>query len=220
MKILCATTSKPKIEFFKNLISDLDVEVVSPKDLNISLSVVEDGKTAQENALIKAMAYHKATGLATIAMDSALYLSEYNESDSIQPGLRVRRPYNTAVELSDDEMIEYYSKLAHSHGGRLSAYYIDGFAIVDETGTKFTFRDYNYPKNIFYLVDKPHFRREVGNPLDTISVNRINGKYYYDQTEEDIKKNKELSTRKQIHEEGMQRLKEFIQRSLYGEKND
>ena len=53
MRILVATTNLGKIKEFQDIFPS-KIEILSLKDLNIDIDVVEDGKTFRENALIKA----------------------------------------------------------------------------------------------------------------------------------------------------------------------
>lgn len=97
--LLCAISSVPKINFFKELRKNTCFTILSPFDLEVE----ENGVTAEANALIKAKAYHQQTGIPTIALDSALYFLGFCESDAIQPGTHVRCP--SGASLSDAMMI-------------------------------------------------------------------------------------------------------------------
>lgn len=119
-----------KIYNMKRRLKGLPIEIVTPKDLNIKVDVVEDGNTAVENALKKAQAYYEETKIPTISGDSGLYIK--NIPLEKQPGLFVRRV--NGKELSDDEMIEYYASLLNTIGGKSISYYITGLALVDENG--------------------------------------------------------------------------------------
>ena len=48
----------------------------------------------------------------------------------VQPGLNIRTPMNRD-RLSDEEMIDYYSKLITGLGGKVTAYYLDGIAVYN-----------------------------------------------------------------------------------------
>ena len=75
MKLLYATNNNSKIYNMKRRIKELPIELISPKDLDLKLEVVEDGTTPTENAIKKAQSYYDATGIPTIAADSGLYIS-------------------------------------------------------------------------------------------------------------------------------------------------
>ena len=76
MRILFATKNPAKIRRYVKELEQRNIEVLTIKDLDISLHVEENGKDALENAYIKAKAYYDATGLTTIAVDDNLYLEE------------------------------------------------------------------------------------------------------------------------------------------------
>ena len=55
-KIIFATGNKDKLREIKEILSDCDVEIQSMKEAGINVDIVEDGKTFEDNALIKARA--------------------------------------------------------------------------------------------------------------------------------------------------------------------
>lgn len=114
-------------------------------------------------------------------MDDNLYIEGIPEDK--QPGMYVRRVNNK--RLSDDEMIEYYSNLAHVYGenGKLTCRWVYGIAVInnDKEST------YTWTKEDFYIVDKPSNKINPGYPLNTISINKRLNKYFTDITEEDKK---------------------------------
>ncbi len=72
-RILIGSTNPSKIEWLKGYLSEIpDTECVTLKQLGITVTVDEEGKTPEENARIKALVYHRATGLAVIGHDSGL----------------------------------------------------------------------------------------------------------------------------------------------------
>jgi XTP/dITP diphosphohydrolase len=70
--LLIATNNKGKIEELKILLSDLNVDLITPADIDLDLDVVEDGATYAENATKKALAFSQASGLISLADDSGL----------------------------------------------------------------------------------------------------------------------------------------------------
>ena len=72
-KIIFATGNEGKMREIRDIMADLDVELLSMKEAGIKLDIVEDGKTFEENALIKAGAVAKeAPGVIVMADDSGL----------------------------------------------------------------------------------------------------------------------------------------------------
>lgn len=70
--LLAATGNPGKIKEIKAILGALDIKIISPLDISLQINVAETGQSYAENALIKAKAYHRATGLPVIADDSGL----------------------------------------------------------------------------------------------------------------------------------------------------
>ncbi len=181
-KVLFATTNPAKVKKYKEALEEKGIELITIKDIDIKLNIEESGKNAIENAYIKSKAYYEATGLTTIGMDNCLYIEELPEEK--QPGTHVRRV--NGKELTDEEMIVYYTNLVKENGGKLTAKWVYGMVICNETGRK----EYSWGKDHFYFIDKPYKKRNEGYPLDSISIVPEFNKYLVELTEEDKKQYK------------------------------
>ena len=135
MKVLIGTTNPSKVKRFADLLKDCNIEFLTLKDLNITDEPDETGQTPEENAILKAKFYGRYFDIV-ICNDSGLYFEELSMHDSRQPGLNIRTPMNSH-RLTDEEMIDYYSSLISSLGGKVRAYYLDGIAVYKETETYF-----------------------------------------------------------------------------------
>lgn len=84
----------------------------------------------------------------------------------------------------------YYSKLIAGLGGKVTAYYLDGTAVYNH-GVISSFMDnMAAQKNgLFYMIDKASSKRFEGWPLDSLSINKENGKYFVDGSIEESKEN-------------------------------
>jgi XTP/dITP diphosphohydrolase len=71
-KLLIATGNPGKVKELQVLLEELNVQLLTPKDIGLDLDVVEDGLTYQENAGKKALAYSLASGMVSLADDSGL----------------------------------------------------------------------------------------------------------------------------------------------------
>ena len=71
-QIIFATGNKDKMREIREIMADVDVEVLSMKEAGIVVDVVEDGKTFEENTLIKAKAIAEHTDAIVLADDSGL----------------------------------------------------------------------------------------------------------------------------------------------------
>ena len=178
-KVLFATGNESKAKRFKDGLLRNGIELITIKDIDEDIEVSEDGKDAIENALIKARAYAKVLDIPVFAMDDSLYID--NIPDDKQPGLYVRRV--NGKRLSDEEMLTYYSNLAHEYGedGKLTCRWVYGIAVINN-GVEST---YTWNKDDFYIVDKLSDKIDPGYPLNTISINKKLNKYFTDMTKED-----------------------------------
>jgi XTP/dITP diphosphohydrolase len=70
--LLVATTNKKKLAELQTLLSDLPLRLLGLGDFPQIHEVNETGKNFRENAVLKAEAYAKQTGLVTLAEDSGL----------------------------------------------------------------------------------------------------------------------------------------------------
>ena len=147
MKVLFATTNPAKVNKYKEALEQKGIELITLKDLDVKLTIVESGKNAIENAYIKAKTYYDATKIPTIGMDNNLFIEDLPKEK--QPGTYVRRV--NGKELNDEEMIEHYTKLVKENGGNLKAKWVYGMVIYkDDIAYKYT-----WSKENFYFVDTP-----------------------------------------------------------------
>ena len=72
MRFVLATHNPGKLREMGEILKDFGIEVVSPRDLGITVDVEETGTTFAENAMLKAKAICKAANLPAIADDSGL----------------------------------------------------------------------------------------------------------------------------------------------------
>lgn len=181
MKVLFATTNPAKVKKYAKELEKRDIELLAINDLGINIHVEETGKNAIENAYIKAKTYYDATNITTIGMDNNLFIEELPEEKQI--GTHVRRI--NGKELTDDEMIVYYTNLVKEYGGKLTAKWVYGMVIYNGKEAK----EYSWSKSNFYFVDRPSKKRNPGYPLDSIAIVPEYNKYLVELTEEEKKEN-------------------------------
>lgn len=99
-KLLIATNNPAKIAEYKIILKNLPLEIITLGDLNIKVSVEEDGKNFEENAIKKAKFYSELTGLPTLAEDGGIEIDHLNG----EPGVKSRRW--PGYEASDEELID------------------------------------------------------------------------------------------------------------------
>lgn len=181
MEVLFATTNPAKIKKYASKLQDKGIKVLTLKDIDLKLEVEETGKDAIENAYLKAKAYFESTGITSIGMDNNLFIEELPEEK--QPGTHVRRV--GGKELTDEEMIQYYTGLVKENGGKLTAKWVYGMVIYNGNEPK----QYTWAKDHFYFVDKPCEKRTPGYPLDSISIMPEYNKYFVELTPEEKNQN-------------------------------
>ena len=71
-KLIFATGNENKMKEIRMILGDLDYEILSMKEAGIDADIVEDGKSFEENAIIKATAISKLSGCLVLADDSGL----------------------------------------------------------------------------------------------------------------------------------------------------
>jgi XTP/dITP diphosphohydrolase len=75
-KLLVATNNPGKLEEYRSLLRDLPLEITSLRDEKIDLEPEEIGSTFEENAILKARAFARHSGLMTLADDSGLEIDQ------------------------------------------------------------------------------------------------------------------------------------------------
>lgn len=100
MKLLIASHNPAKVSEYKRYLSNLELELLSLLDLDITEEVLEDGPTFEENAIKKAKFYHQLTDLSVIADDGGLMIDALNGA----PGVKSRRWLG--YKMTDEEMIQ------------------------------------------------------------------------------------------------------------------
>ena len=86
-QLLLASTNPGKVHELRELLGDLEVEVITPQQAGLSLDIEENGATYAQNAAIKAQSYARLARLLTLGDDSGL------EVDALGglPGIRSAR---------------------------------------------------------------------------------------------------------------------------------
>lgn len=103
MKLILASNNKKKLRELREILSDMDVELLSQREAGCDFEVEETGTTFAENAYLKAKAVADATGLAAVADDSGLMVEALNG----EPGVYSARYAPGGHEASDKEKYEY-----------------------------------------------------------------------------------------------------------------
>lgn len=106
-KIIFATGNKNKMREIREILSDLGMEILSMKEAGIDKEINEDGKTFEENALIKARAVAEYTDAVVLADDSGLEIDYLNK----EPGIYSARYLgeDTSYEIKNQALLDRLS---------------------------------------------------------------------------------------------------------------
>ncbi len=103
-KIIFATGNEGKMKEIREILGDLDAEILSLKDAGIEADVDENGETFEENAIIKAKAISELSGCLVLADDSGLEIDYLNK----EPGVYSARYMgeDTSYTIKNNNLIE------------------------------------------------------------------------------------------------------------------
>ena len=82
IRLIFATGNQGKVNEFRQMLGE-DYEILSMKDLDVDVEIIEDGKTFEENAVIKAKAVMEVTGEMVLADDSGFEVDCLNKEPGI-----------------------------------------------------------------------------------------------------------------------------------------
>ncbi len=97
-KLLIGTKNQGKVREIQALLTDLDIELISLKDIELTIDVDEVGKTYAENAALKARAYAQASGLVTLADDSGLEVDALDGAPGLYSARYAAKPQATDAD--------------------------------------------------------------------------------------------------------------------------
>lgn len=170
MEVLIATQNEAKIKKYSTMLNALGIKYKTLRDFDYDIDVEETGNSSKENAIIKANAYYKAFKMPLIVDDSALILDKL--SPEKQPGVFVRRA-NDGRRMSDEEMIQIYSKEIEEVGGETTGGFVIATSIVDENGKIHT----NELKHDRLFVSNPCQERNPGYPMNSLIYDKETNTY-------------------------------------------
>lgn len=134
-KIIFATSNQGKMDEIKMIMSDMNIPIQSLKEAGIQADIVEDGKTFEENAIIKARTIMELTHQLVLADDSGL------EVDYIggEPGIYSARYMGeeTSYAVKNQNIID---RLKDAKGDERSARFVCAIAAVLLNGETYTTR--------------------------------------------------------------------------------
>ncbi len=134
-RIIFATGNQGKMKEIREIMQDLDVEVVSLKDINLEVDIVEDGTTFEENAIIKAKTIMELTGEMVMADDSGLEVDYLGKAPGVYSARYMGE--DTPYTIKNNHIIK---ELEGVEGTDRSARFVSVIACVFPDGTTITTR--------------------------------------------------------------------------------
>lgn len=128
--IWIATSNAHKVEEFQKMLPNVNVKCL--KDLDHTIDIIEDGKTFEENALIKARALYAELKQPVISDDSGLEVDAMHKS----PGVMSARfmGEDTSYDIKNQAIIDSVK------GKNRTARFVCVIAFIDENGNEYTYR--------------------------------------------------------------------------------
>ncbi|MBR5269688.1 MAG: XTP/dITP diphosphatase [Anaerotignum sp.] len=168
--IIFATKNKGKIREINAILADMDVNVISMEDAGITIDVVEDGTTFEENSMKKAVQIMEVSGKITLADDSGLEIDAMDKAPGVYSARfmgedtpyaeRFKAIFEKLEGVPEEQRIARFVSCiaaAFPDGRRLTSYDtvegIIGYEVKGENG-------FGYDP-IFYVPDKGRYMAEL-----------------------------------------------------------
>lgn len=134
-RIIFATSNEGKMKEVRMILADLGMEILSMKEAGIQADIVEDGKTFEENACIKAGQIQKLAGGIVLADDSGLEVDYLDGAPGIYSARYMGE--DTSYDIKNQAIID---KLADAKGDERSARFVCAIAAALPDGRLLTTR--------------------------------------------------------------------------------
>ena len=113
-RLIFATGNEGKMKEIRMILGDMDYEILSMKEAGIAADIVEDGKTFEENAEIKARAISKLANCLVLADDSGLEVDALGK----EPGIYSARYEETAEKRINKLLFEMKNAVSDIKDGK------------------------------------------------------------------------------------------------------
>lgn len=133
--IIFATGNEGKMKEVRMILKDLNQEIKSLKEINLDVDIVEDGKTFEENAIIKAKTIMELTNEIVLADDSGLEVDYLDKAPGIYSARYLGE--HTSYKIKNQSIID---KLKDADGMERSARFVCVIACAMPDGTILTTR--------------------------------------------------------------------------------
>ena len=130
-QLIFATGNAGKMREIRQIMADMPLEIKSMKEAAVEADIIEDGKTFEENALIKARAIQALAGRIALADDSGLEVNYMNK----MPGIYSARfmGEDTSYDIKNKAIIDALEK---ADGEARAARFVCAIAAVLPDGSE------------------------------------------------------------------------------------
>lgn len=128
-RIIFATGNEGKMKEVRMILGDMGMEVLSMKEAGIKVDIVEDGKTFEENAKIKAQGIHAVSGGIVLADDSGLEVDYLDKAPGVYSARYMGE--DTSYDIKNQAIID---QLANAKGSERSARFVCAIAAAMPDG--------------------------------------------------------------------------------------
>ncbi len=128
-ELLLASNNRGKLAEYLEIYSGQTFDLVTPEMVGINLDVAETGSNYQENAVLKGLAFSKASGLLTLADDSGLEVDALDGA----PGLHSAR-YSSKPGANDADRRRFLLQNLSGKPQPWSARFRCVIAVIGPTG--------------------------------------------------------------------------------------
>lgn len=172
MKVIVATKNKGKIKEMQEILSPLDIEIVSQQEIGIEIDAEETGDTFEKNALIKARAVAMLCDYPILADDSGICVEALGGA----PGVRSAR--YAGDNATDSDRVNKLLKELGDNENR-DAKFVTAAAFIWPDGTEVTAEG----EVKGYITKEPH--GENGFGYDPIFFSNELGKTFAESSDEE-----------------------------------
>ena len=134
-QVIFATTNEGKMKEIRMIMADLNIELLSLKDLNIKADIDENGTTCEENAIIKAKTICELTGKMALADDSGLEVDYMDKAPGVYSARYLGE--DTPYSIKNQTILD---NLKDAKGDKRSARFVCAIAAAYPDGRIFTTR--------------------------------------------------------------------------------
>ena len=136
MKIVLASNNAHKLEELRAILSQLGLDVVSQKEMGVTIEPKEDGTSFEENSYIKAKTIMDACGCATIADDSGLMVDALDGA----PGIYSARFGGESCKTDRDRLEYLLTQMLDVEEERRGAKFVSVITLLYPDGRKLVAR--------------------------------------------------------------------------------